>query len=77
MKIVARFSRCTFCPGSYPPLAPRSLRIFTHADGPTSLMRGEGHLAGGIGGGRRRRDMITKLFGCVNVIMCGHDHMTC
>ena len=29
------------------------------------------------GGGRRRRDTITKLFGCVNVIMCGHDHMTC
>jgi len=35
-------------PGSYPPLAPRSFRIFAHADGPTSLMRGEGHLAGGI-----------------------------
>jgi len=43
------FSRHTFCPpGSYPPLAPRSFRIFAHADGPTSLMRGEGHLAGGI-----------------------------
>jgi len=28
------------------------------------------------GGGRRRRDTITKLFGCVNVIMCEHDHMT-
>ena len=39
------FCDAPFAPGSYPPLSPR---IFAHADRPTSLMRGEGHLAGGI-----------------------------
>jgi len=71
-------------PRFYPPLDPCSLRVFAHADEPTSLMRGEGHLSGGIpvvvvgGGGKRRRDTITKFAGRDQVvIMCGHDHMTC
>jgi hypothetical protein len=56
MRIVARFFATHLLPRCfYPPLAPRSLRIFAHADGPTSLTRGGAHwgrnfVAGTLGG---------------------------